>query len=88
MIWKIALMCLAAARHDGARHGRRREIQAAQTRDAGRGARHRPRLHRQQPARMIEVKPGLWISSYGCVTDDGLRPPPAVRHTDSSSGGR
>jgi hypothetical protein len=25
----------------------------------------------QQPARMIEVKPGLWISSYGCVADDG-----------------
>ena len=24
-----------------------------------------------QPARMIEVKPGLWISSYGCITDDG-----------------
>ena len=29
-----------------------------------------PGFH-QQPARMIEVKPGLWISSYGCVTDDG-----------------
>lgn len=26
---------------------------------------------RQQPARMIEVKPGLWISSYGCVQDEG-----------------
>ena len=25
----------------------------------------------QQPARMIEVKPGVWISSYGCITDDG-----------------
>jgi hypothetical protein len=25
----------------------------------------------QQPARMIEVRPGLWISSYGCITDDG-----------------
>jgi hypothetical protein len=25
----------------------------------------------QQPARMIEVRPGLWISSYGCVTDEG-----------------
>ena len=25
----------------------------------------------QQPARMIEVRPGVWVSSYGCVTDDG-----------------
>ena len=24
-----------------------------------------------EPARMIAVKPGLWVSSYGCVTDDG-----------------
>jgi len=23
------------------------------------------------PAHMIEVRPGLWISSYGCVTDEG-----------------
>ena len=27
-------------------------------------------LH-QQPARMIEVRPGVWISSYGCITDEG-----------------
>ena len=26
---------------------------------------------RQEPARMIEVKPGLYISSYGCITDEG-----------------
>ena len=25
----------------------------------------------RQPARMIEVKPGYWISSYGCVHDEG-----------------
>lgn len=24
-----------------------------------------------QPARMIEVKPGYWISSYGCALDAG-----------------
>ena len=23
------------------------------------------------PARMVEVRPGLWISSYGCVMDEG-----------------
>jgi hypothetical protein len=26
---------------------------------------------KQEPARMIEVKPGLYISSYGCVVDEG-----------------
>jgi len=25
----------------------------------------------QAPARMIEIRPGLWISSYGCVVDEG-----------------
>jgi hypothetical protein len=25
----------------------------------------------RQPARMIEAKPGYWISSYGCVQDGG-----------------
>jgi hypothetical protein len=25
----------------------------------------------QQPARMIEVKPGYWISSFGCALDAG-----------------
>lgn len=23
------------------------------------------------PPRMIEVRPGVWISSYDCITDDG-----------------
>ena len=26
---------------------------------------------RQEPARMIEIKPGLYVSSYGCITDEG-----------------
>lgn len=25
----------------------------------------------QQPARMIEVRPGRYVSSYGCVQDEG-----------------
>jgi hypothetical protein len=25
----------------------------------------------QTPPRMIEIRPGYWISSYGCVTDEG-----------------
>jgi hypothetical protein len=41
-------------------------------------ARHAPRLARPSaglpmssaaPARMIEVRPGLWVGSYQCVTD-------------------
>ena len=40
-------------------------------------ARHAPRHARPQaavapsfaPARMIEVRPGLWVGSYQCVTD-------------------
>lgn len=23
------------------------------------------------PAHMIEARPGVWISSYGCITDEG-----------------
>jgi hypothetical protein len=42
-------------------------------------ARHAPAAYqsnpfygvKQEPARMIEVKPGLYISSYGCITDEG-----------------
>jgi hypothetical protein len=26
---------------------------------------------RQEPARMIEIAPGKWISSWGCYTDEG-----------------
>lgn len=27
--------------------------------------------YQQSPARMIEVRPGHWISSWGCYTDEG-----------------
>lgn len=27
------------------------------------------------PAHMVEIKPGVWISSYGCVVDDGYGRP-------------
>jgi hypothetical protein len=30
-----------------------------------------PPMYRQEPARMIEVRPGHWISSWGCYTDEG-----------------
>jgi hypothetical protein len=40
-----------------------------------RGARHAPVNAAPpssfEPARMIEVRPGVWISTYDCITDDG-----------------
>ncbi len=47
-------------------------------------AQQAPAFH-QQPARMIEVKPGYWISSYGCVTDDGYGRRLPCDITDSSA---
>jgi len=26
---------------------------------------------RQEPPRMVEVRPGYWISTWGCFTDEG-----------------
>jgi hypothetical protein len=34
-------------------------------------ARHVTPAFRHQPARMIEIAPGKWISSWGCYTDEG-----------------
>jgi hypothetical protein len=30
-----------------------------------------PKTYRNEPARMIEIAPGRWISTYGCFTDEG-----------------
>jgi hypothetical protein len=30
-----------------------------------------PHMYRQEPARMIEIRPGRWISTWGCYTDEG-----------------
>ena len=73
MIRKTALTCLAAVLAvsiaadvaDAKSKARKRvakPVAAQQWNTSG--------LH-QQPARMIEVKPGVWISSYGCITDEG-----------------
>lgn len=43
----------------------RKRVPAAPTTDLWHTPAH------QEPARMIEVRPGVWISSYGCVTDEG-----------------
>jgi hypothetical protein len=34
-------------------------------------ARHVAPAFRQEPARMIEIAPGKWISNWGCYTDEG-----------------
>jgi hypothetical protein len=30
-----------------------------------------PKTYRNEPARMIEIAPGRWVSTYGCFTDEG-----------------
>jgi hypothetical protein len=30
-----------------------------------------PKAYRSEPARMIEIAPGRWVSTYGCFTDEG-----------------
>jgi len=40
---------------------------------------------KQQPARMIEVKTGYWMSSYGCTIDNGygrITPCDLTDHSD------
>jgi hypothetical protein len=43
--------------------------------DARSGVRHAPAAVAPQsssgPARMYEARPGVWISTYDCITDDG-----------------
>ena len=46
-----------------------------------------PGFH-SQAARMIEVKPGRWISSYGCITDEGYGRYNSCDITDGGGGGR
>ena len=48
-------------------------------------AQQAPAFH-QQPARMIEVQPGVWVSSYGCITDEGYGRRLPCDITDSGGG--
>jgi hypothetical protein len=74
--WSIAVAAvLALATFDAALAGSKHRHPGARHRgwDSGAGA-PSPSF---EPARMIEVRPGLFISSYDCVTDEGygrLRP--------------
>ena len=86
MIRKTALTCLAAVlavsiaadAADAKSKQRKRTARPAQQWSTS-------GLH-QQPAQMIEVKPGVWISSYGCITDEGYGRYNSCDITDS--GGR
>lgn len=40
-----------------------------------------PHSGRSEPARMIEIRPGLFVSTYDCISDDGYG-----RFTPCSSG--
>jgi hypothetical protein len=50
------------------RHHARHVHHARAPAQAERAASPRPSF---EPARIIEVRPGVFISSYGCITDDG-----------------
>lgn len=75
-----ALALSFAADADAKSKSRKRAAKPVATQSWGAG------IH-QQPARMIEVKPGYWVSSYGCVTDDGYGRLLPCDITDSGGGG-
>jgi hypothetical protein len=63
-----AAVCLAAATSSADAKYKKRHVRHAPMGYVQPGP--APMFH-QEPARMIEIKPGLYISSYGCVTDEG-----------------
>ena len=58
-------MSAFAGTADAAKKRHKRSVQASQQSYGP------PRTYRQEPARMIEIAPGKWISSWGCYTDEG-----------------
>jgi hypothetical protein len=86
MIRKTTLLCLtsalavslAADAADAKSKQRKRIAQPSAAQQA-------PAFH-QQPARMIEVQPGVWVSSYGCITDEGYGRRLPCDITDSGGG--
>jgi hypothetical protein len=55
-----------AAPAEAAKKRHKRTAQPSQPTYAG-----PPKTYHQAPARMIEIAPGKWISSWGCFTDEG-----------------
>jgi len=61
----VAMSALADTA-DAAKKRQKRSVQPSQHSYVG-----PPKAYRQEPARMIEIAPGKWISSWGCFTDEG-----------------
>jgi hypothetical protein len=61
----VSALAATTASADTKRHAR--HVHHARA-PAERAASPRPSF---EPARIIEVRPGVFISSYGCITDDG-----------------
>ena len=59
----LAAMDAACASEKERRHGTRPRVQHAPKTVAPPSS--------SGPARMYEARPGLWISTYDCITDDG-----------------
>jgi hypothetical protein len=58
----LATSAIGLADESAAHHGMHRHAPTA---------RAQANPSRFEPARMIELRPGLFVSSYGCVTDEG-----------------
>lgn len=74
----VATAALADAKQK--RHGRHAKVPHASEQ-----AKYGAPGFQQGPARMLEVRPGYYVSSYGCYTDDGYGRYSTCDHTD---GGR
>ena len=70
MMFRFLVLCLAfglIASSDPADAGSKRHKRVAKQAPV---TAPQPSFH-QQPARMYEVRPGYWISTWGCFTDEG-----------------
>jgi hypothetical protein len=66
MVGAAVAMSVFADTADAARKRHKRSVQPPPHSYVG-----PPKTYRQAPARMIEIAPGKWISSWGCYTDEG-----------------
>jgi hypothetical protein len=65
----LPVLLVASAAGAGDRHSR--HLAKSDRLDRPATAVHSPYVDSRSPAHMVEVKPGKWISSHGCVIDEG-----------------
>lgn len=65
----LSVLLVASAAGAGDRHPRHLTKSDRLDRDATTA--YRPYVDSRAPAHMVEVRPGMWVSSYGCVMDEG-----------------